>query len=73
VQAFLTGAGAAAIGAIAGAAISLFRGLEVEWQYVVLAAAAAWLFALRRNVVIALLAAGLIGAVVAAMGGAVPR
>jgi len=61
VQAFLTGAGPAAIGAIAGAAVPLTLALSHRWQVGVLAAAFVWLVLFRRNVVVALVAAGLIG------------
>ena len=50
-QAFLSGAGPAAIGAIAGAAVTLGLGLTQLWQVAVLAAAVCWLVALRRGVV----------------------
>jgi chromate transporter len=73
IQAFLTGAGAAAIGAIAGASISLGRALGEPWQIPLLAAAAVWLVALRRNVVIALLSAGAIGTIAVLAGAAVAR
>jgi chromate transporter len=69
VQAFLVGAGAAAVGAIAGAAIPLGLALAHEWQLGVLGLAAVWLLALRRGVVTTLLAAGLLG-VVAVLAGA---
>ena len=69
VQAFLTGAGAAAIGAIAGAAIPLGLALGHLWQLGVLALAFVWLVALRRGVVIGLVAAGVVG-VVAGYAGA---
>lgn len=69
VQAFLTGAGAAAIGAIAGSAIPLALALAHAWQFGVLAAAAVWLLLLRRGVVTGLLAAGVLG-VVAVLAGA---
>jgi chromate transporter len=69
VQAFLTGAGAAAIGAIAGSAIPLSRALAHPWQAGILAAALIWLVALRRGVVTALLGAALIG-IIAALAGA---
>ena len=62
-QAFLTGAGPAAIGAIAGAAIPLALALTHIWQAGVLAAAFIWLVALRRNVVVGLVAAGAVGVV----------
>ncbi len=68
-QAFLTGAGAAVIGAIAGSAIPLGRELAHVWQLGILALAAGWLLGLRRSVVAALLAAGVAG-VVAVMAGA---
>jgi chromate transporter len=67
-QAFLTGAGPATIGAIAGSAIPLGLSLVHVWQGVVLAAAAAWLFGARRGVVSTLLLALLAGAVLAALG-----
>ena len=71
IQAFLTGAGAAVIGAIAGSAIPLGRELAHLWQLGVLGLAAAWLLLLRRSVVPALLAAGVLG-VIAVMAGASP-
>jgi chromate transporter len=43
VQGFLTGAGPAVIGAIAGSAVPLALALQHAWQYAILAAAAAWL------------------------------
>jgi len=69
VQAFLTGASAAAIGAIAGATIPLAHGLTHLWQLAVLALAAAWLLALRRGVVAALTGAAVLG-IIAALAGA---
>jgi chromate transporter len=69
IQAFLTGAGAAVIGAIAGSAIPLGRELAHLWQFGLLGLAAAWLLGLRRGLVPALLAAGVVG-VVAVMAGA---
>ena len=67
-QAFLIGAGAAVIGAIAGSAVPLGRELAHLWQVGVLGLAAIWLLALRRGVVPALVgAAGVLG-VVAVMG-----
>jgi chromate transporter len=68
-QSFLTGAGAAAIGAIAGSAIPLAADLSYLWQVGVLGLAAVWLLALRRGVVTALLAAGALG-IVAGLAGA---
>jgi chromate transporter len=69
IQGFLTGAGAAAIGAIAGAAIPLGRELTHLWQFGVLGLAAGWLLGLRKGVVTALLGAGALG-VIAAIAGA---
>jgi chromate transporter len=71
-QAFLDGAGPAAIGAILGAAIPLTGALVETWQLVVLGAAATALLAARRGVVSTLLAAGLVGAIVALAGGPLP-
>ncbi|MFE2427626.1 chromate efflux transporter [Streptomyces sp. NPDC059373] len=68
VQAFLTGAGPAVIGAIAGSAIPLALALRHPWQFAVLAVAAVWLLAARRGVVPALLGAGALG-VAAALAG----
>ena len=73
VQAFLTGAGAAAIGAIAGAALPLALALSQLWQLGVLALAAIWLLALRRGVVSALLGAGSLGVVAALAGLPIPH
>jgi chromate transporter len=64
-QAFLNGSGPAAIGAIAGAAITLGLGLTHYWQVGVLAAATIWLVVLRRGVVSTILAAAAIGVIVA--------
>jgi chromate transporter len=61
VQAFLTGAGAAAIGAIAGSAIPLGLELVHLWQMGLLALSLLWLVVLRRSVVIGLLGSGLLG------------
>jgi chromate transporter len=72
VRAFLDGAGPAAIGAIAGAAIPLALALTETWQLGVLAAAAVALFVLRRGVVATLLAAGAAGAVAAALSAPLP-
>jgi chromate transporter len=70
-QAFLTGAGPAAIGAIAGATIPLGLGLSHLWQLGILALAVVWLIAARRGVVPALVGAGALG-VIAVLAGAVP-
>jgi chromate transporter len=65
IQAFLTGAGAAVIGAIIGSAAPLGLALGELWQLGILAGALAWLLLFRRGVVPAILiAAGLgVGAV----------
>ena len=47
--------------------------LSETWQYVVLAAAAIALLALRRSVVLTLLAAGAVGAIAALLGAPIPR
>ena len=69
-QAFLTGAGPAAIGAIAGATIPLGLGLAHLWQLGVLALAVGWLIGLRRGVVPALVGAGVLGVIAVLAGGA---
>jgi chromate transporter len=61
VQGFLDGAGPAAIGGIAGAAVPLGLALGHAWQVAVLALAAAWLLVARRGVVSALSAAAGLG------------
>ena len=68
VQAFLTGAGPATIGAIAGAAIPLALGLMHLWQVGVLALAAAWLLGVRRGVVSAIVGAAGLGLLAFAAG-----
>jgi chromate transporter len=73
VTAFLAGAAPAAAGAIIGSAITLAGALSETWQYVVLAAAAIALLALRRSIVLTLLAAGTVGAVAALLGAPIPR
>jgi chromate transporter len=72
VRAFLDGAGPAAIGAIAGAAIPLALALGEAWQVAVLAGAAVALFALRRGVVLTLVAAGVAGVVASLVGAPLP-
>jgi chromate transporter len=67
-QAFLGGAGPAAIGAIAGSAVPLAFAIEHVWQIGALAAAAAWLLALRRGVVVGLLIAAAVGLAAALLG-----
>jgi chromate transporter len=71
VQAFLTGAGPAAIGAIAGAAIPLGLSLTHVWQIGVLAVAAIWLLAARRGVVTAIVGGALLGVITFLAGGPV--
>ncbi len=68
VGSFLTGAGPAVIGAIAGSAIPLGLSLGHLWQIPVLVGALLWLFVLRRGVVSALLIAGAVGVVLALAG-----
>ncbi|MFB7945983.1 chromate efflux transporter [Kitasatospora phosalacinea] len=72
VQDFLTGAGPAVIGAIAGSALPLALALGRPWQYAVLALAALWLLVLRRGVVPCLLGAAGLGVLAAAAGLALP-
>jgi chromate transporter len=72
VQAFLLGAGPAAIGAIIGAAIPLAGALRETWQFVLLGAAAVALLVLRAGIVGTLLAAGAIGAVIVLAGAPAP-
>ena len=75
-QAFLDGAGPAAIGAILGSAIPLAGALRPPlgqpWQFAVLAGAAVLLLGLRRGVVLTLLAAAATGLLVALAGGPLP-
>ena len=68
VESFLTGAGPAVIGAIAGSAIPLGLAFQHLWQIPVLAGAVVWLFAARRGVVSGLLLAGAVGILVALSG-----
>ena len=65
VESFLTGAGPAVIGAIAGSAIPLGLAFGHLWQVPVLAGALVWLFVARRGVVSTLLVAGAVGVIVA--------
>jgi chromate transporter len=69
IQAFLTGAGAAVIGAIAGSSIPLGREVAHQWQLGILGLSALWLLGWRRSVVPALLVAGALG-VIAVLAGA---
>ena len=68
-QAFLDGAGPAAIGAILGSAIPLAGALEQTWQFVILGAAAVALLVGRAGIVPVLILAGLAGAVIGLAGG----
>jgi chromate transporter len=68
VQAFLTGAAPAAIGAIAGSAVVLGLVVGHVWQLGVLVAAGLWLLALRRGVVSTLGGAAAVGLLAAALG-----
>jgi len=72
-QSFLGGAGPAAIGAIAGAALPLALAITQAWQVVILCGALLVVVGLRRSVVLTLVAAGIIGAVGAALGLPVAR
>ena len=67
-QSFLGGAGPAAVGAIAGAAIPLALAISQPWQVVILVGAFAAIVGLRRSVVLTLVAAGVVGAIGAALG-----
>ena len=69
VQAFLTGAGPAAIGAIGGATVPLGLALAHLWQLGVLGLVAVWLLGLRRGVVTAIVGAAALG-VIAVLAGA---
>jgi chromate transporter len=71
IQSFLTGAGPAVIGAIAGSAIPLGLAFQVEWQIPILAGALIWLFAVRRGIVSTLLLAAAIGLLLGIAGVAV--
>jgi len=68
VEAFLTGAGPGAIGAIAGSAVPLGLAFAHLWQIPVLAGALLWFFAARRSVVSGLLAAGFVGVMLSLAG-----
>jgi chromate transporter len=71
VQAFLTGAGPASVGAIAGASVPLGQALAHLWQFAVLALAAGWLLALRRGVVSAIVGGAVLGVAAFLAGGPV--
>jgi chromate transporter len=72
-QAFLDGAGPAAIGAIFGAAVPLTAALHETWEFIVLGGAAAALLVAHRGVVLTLVVAGAAGAVIAVAGGPLPH
>jgi len=67
-RAFLDGAGPAAIGAILGAAIVLAGALQETWQFALLGAAAIALLVFKRGIVETLLAAGIVGVILALAG-----
>jgi chromate transporter len=73
VQTFLTGAGACAIGAIAGSSIPLGLALSQWWQVAVLAASFAWMLGLRRRALPCLLGAAAVGAAAALLGAPLPH
>jgi chromate transporter len=62
-QAFLNGAGPAAIGAIGGTAVILASEITHLWQIGVLAVIALWVLVLAKSVPIGLLVAGVLGVV----------
>jgi chromate transporter len=68
IQKFLTGAGPAVIGAIAGSSIPLGLAFQHLWQIPVLAGALLWFFAARRSIVSGLLIAGGIGTLLVLAG-----
>ena len=71
VQAFMGGAGPAAIGAIAGAAVPLALAVGHLWQYGLLVAAAVWLLGVRRGVVSTIVGAAVIGSIAVLAGAAI--
>jgi chromate transporter len=71
-RAFLDGAGPAAIGAILGSAVTLAAALSEGWQYGVLAGAAIALLVVRWGIVQTLLAAGVVGVVLALLDAPLP-
>jgi chromate transporter len=64
-QAFLTGAGAGAIGGIAGVVVPFALGLAHLWTVGIAVLAAVWLLGFRKGVVSALIGCGVLGAVAA--------
>ncbi len=71
-QAFLDGAGPAAIGAILGSSYLLAGTLSQPWQFAILAAAVLLLFVARRGVVLTLLCAAAAGLIIVVSGGPLP-
>jgi chromate transporter len=71
-QAFLDGAGPAAIGAILGSAYLLARALSQPWQFAILAAAVLLLLVVRRGVVVTLLCAAAGGVIIVLAGAPLP-
>jgi len=69
VQSFLTGAGPAAIGAIAGSTIPLALDLTHLWQAGLLGLAAIWLIGFRKNLVAAIVGSAFLG-IIAVLTGA---
>ncbi|MFC5007296.1 chromate efflux transporter [Dactylosporangium cerinum] len=67
-QAFLSGAGPAAIGAILGSSVLLARSISHPWQWPILALAAIWLLVFKRGVVSALIGAAALGVAAALVG-----
>lgn len=72
-QAFLRGAGPAAIGAIIGSAVPLALALSEGWQVLVLAGGAILLLVARRGVMLVLALAACVGALAAVVGAPLPR
>jgi chromate transporter len=72
-QAFLRGAGPAAIGAIIGSAVPLTLALSETWQVGVLAGGAVLLLVARRGVALVLVLAACAGALAAVVGAPLPR
>jgi chromate transporter len=68
VQAFLSGAGPASIGAIAGSSLPLGLALAHLWQLGILAGALIWIVMPRRGVVLTLVSVGLLGVIAALVG-----
>jgi chromate transporter len=67
-QAFLAGAGPAAMGAILGTAVLLAAGVSHLWQIPLLLLAALWLLVVRRGTISMLLAGAVLGLLAAAAG-----